>query len=1208
MDERTPIRVFVSYGHPESEVCREILEAIRARETPRYEPWFDESDIRTGDNWRRSIQEGIKNSQQVVACLSPHSTREGGVCLDELAIAVGVQGEYGGKVHSILLGPEKEVKPPATVGQNQWLDMSDWREKKAQGPDAYALWFRAKMQELFRVLESRENVTFNGEIQELRQRLNVYSDTSTQYALLKKPYVGRKWLEEEVEQWLDDPHGKKICLLSGVPAVGKSAFAVHYTHYNWRVAANLFCRSNMNTFNDPSMVLQTLAFQLACHLPDYRKNLLRTLPKNKAALEELTEDELFETLLGPNIANTVDGGQETMAIVVDGLDECGTPERNALARLLAKRAPGLPRWLRVLVLARRTPAVLQSMSSAARIELDSRAPQNRADIRAYFVQRLEPRFGQDPQWNASLDALTDRSEGVFLYAEMMSEMLLEKGALEAAEEYPAGLNEAFARWFDYFFRTEEEYKALWRRPIGCLLAAPEPLPKSALRKVMGWSRDQINDFYRRISVLLRTDKNIFGDETLEIPHAYVRAWLSQEDNPYSASAEDGAEALAESFYAQFKEDAKELSFYEAIHLPELLECAGRKKARREVEENHDWFWRVLDAGDVYRTWGKLDEALELYQRCRGAAEELVQTRGTPEDQRDLSVSYSRIANIYKAQGRLEEALKLYQRGLAIREKLVQARGTPEDQRDLSVSYSRMANIYKAQGRLEEALKLYQQELEIAEELVQTRGTPEDQRDLSVSYNKIAAIYKAQGEIEKALKLYQQGLAIREKLVQTRGTPGDQRDLSVSYNKVAAIYEAQGKLEEALKLYQKGLAIAEGLAQTRGTPEDQRDLSVSYNKVGDIYNTQGKLEEALKLYQKDLTIAEGLAQARGTPEDQRDLSVSYNKVGDIYNTQGKLEEALKLYQQGLAIREKLVQVRGTPGDQRDLSVSYEGIAAIYEARGKLEEALKLYQKGLAIAEGLAQARGTPEDQRDLSVSYGRIANIYKAQGKLEKALKLYQQDLAISEELAQTRGTPEDQRDLSVSYDRIANIYKAQGKMEKSLKLYQQGLKIAEGLAQTRGTLEDQRDLSVSYSKMANIYKAQGKLEEALKLYQKDLAITEELVQTRGTPEDQRDLSVSYERIAGIYEAQGKLEEALKLYQQGLAIREKLVQTRGTGQDKDDLMVSCWKVASLLPSKTVRCRFLAEKGRAIAQEFSESPHAPRSKGEYERIIELFNQLL
>ena len=1067
MDERTPIRVFVSYGHPESEVCREILEAIRARETPRYEPWFDESDIRTGDNWRRSIQEGIKNSQQVVACLSPHSTREGGVCLDELAIAVGVQGEYGGKVHSILLGPEKEVKPPATVGQNQWLDMSDWREKKAQGPDAYARWFQAKMQELFRVLESRENVTFNGEIQELRQRLNVYSDTSTQYALLKKPYVGRKWLEEEVEQWLDDPHGKKICLLSGVPAVGKSAFAVHYTHYNWRVAANLFCRSNMNTFNDPSMVLQTLAFQLACHLPDYRKNLLRTLPKNKAALEKLTEDELFETLLGPNIANTVDGGQETMAIVVDGLDECGTPERNALARLLAKRAPGLPRWLRVLVLARRTPAVLQSMSNAAQIELDSRAPQNRADIRAYFVQRLEPRFGQDSQWNASLDALTDRSEGVFLYAEMMSEMLLEKGALEAAEEYPAGLNEAFARWFDYFFRTEEEYKALWRRPIGCLLAAPEPLPKSALRKVMGWSRDQLNDFYRRISVLLRTDTNIFGDETLEIPHAYVRAWLGQEDNPYSASAEDGAEALAESFYAQFKEDAEELSFYEAIHLPELLERAGRKKARREVEENHDWFWRILDAGDVYRTWGKLDEAWKLYQRCRGAAEELVQVRDTPGDQRDLSVSYNKVAGIYNAQGKLEEAMKLYQQGLEITEELVQTRGTPEDQHDLFVSYSSVAGIYEAQGKMEKALKLYQQGLEIIEELVQTRGTPKDQHDLSVSYEKIAGIYEAQGKMEKALKLYQQGLEIREKLVQTRGTQENRRDLSVSYNKVAAIYEAQGKLKEALKLYQQGLVIAEELVQVRGTPGDRRDLSVSYERIAGIYEAQGKMEKALKLYQKDLAIAEELAQVRGTPEDQRDLSVSYNKVGDIYNAQGKLEEAMKLYQK----------------------------------------------------------------------------------------------DLAITEELVQTRGMPEDQRDLAASYDRVADIYNAQGKLEEAMKLYQQGLEI-----------------------------------------------TEELVQTRGTPEDQRALSVCYYNVADIYKAQGRLKKALELHQKGFILRRKLAQERGTGQDKDDLMFCCWKIVSLLPPKTERRRLLAGKGRTIAQELSESPHAPRSKEEYERIIELFNRLL
>lgn len=1026
MDERTPIRVFVSYGHPESEICREILEAIRARETPRYEPWFDESDIRTGDNWRRSIQEGIKNSQQVVACLSPHSTREGGVCLDELAIAVGVQGEYGGKVHSILLGPEKEVKPPATVGQNQWLDMSDWREKKAQGPDAYARWFQTKMQELFRVLESRENVTFNGEIQELRQQLNVYSDTSTQYALLKKPYVGRKWLEEEVEQWLDDPHGKKICLLSGVPAVGKSAFAVHYTHYNWRVAANLFCRSNMNTFNDPSMVLQTLAFQLACHLPDYRKNLLRTLPENKAALEKLTEDELFETLLGPNIANTVDGGQETMAIVVDGLDECGTPERNALARLLAKRAPGLPRWLRVLVLARRTPAVLQSMSSAAQIELDSRAPQNRADIRAYFVQRLEPRFGQDPQWNASLDALTDRSEGVFLYAEMMSEMLLEKGALEAAEEYPAGLNEAFARWFDYFFRTEEEYKALWRRPIGCLLAAPEPLPKSALRKVMGWSRDQLNDFYRRINVLLRTDTNIFGDETLEIPHAYVRAWLSQEDNPYSASAEDGAEALAESFYAQFKEDAEELGFYEAIHLPELLERAGRKKARREVEENHDWFWRVLDAGDVYRTWGKLDEALELYQRCRGIAEDLVQVRSTPEGQRNLLASYERVGDIYEAQGKMEKALELYRQGLEIAEELVQTRGTPEDRCDLSVSYEKMADIYKAQGRMKEALKLYQKDLAITEELVQTRGTPEDRSDLSVSYNKLAGIYEAQGKLEEALELYQKSFAIVEELARVRGTPENRRNLAVSYGSVAAIYKAQGKMDEALGLYQKGLTTFEEFVRVYGRPKDKRSLSFTYSKIAEIYEKKAQIKKALELFQKSLAIEKELVKKRGSAVDLRDLSVAYEKVAGIYEWEGNLSDALDLYQKSLAITEKLVVERGTLRDKYDLIGCYGNVAYIYKRSGELSRALELYQKSLTITEELVQEYETLEDKRRLAICYGNIADVYERQDEWIMAADANQSSLWMAEEVAKKRGLPKDLRYLSGRREEMKKIYKKFG--------------------------------------------------------------------------------------------------------------------------------------------------------------------------------------
>ena len=327
------MRLFLSYGHPESAICQRIYEALKERG---HEPWFDQSNIRTGDNWRVSIQEGVRSSNAVVACLSPHSTRERGVCLDELAIAVGVKG---GNVHSILLAPEQEVKPPATIGHEQWLDMSDWKEQKAAGPDVFAEWFRGKMQELFRVLDSKETREFNGQIQYIHDHLNVYYDTSRQNALLQKRFVGRAWLEEKLEHWMDDPAGKRMCLLYGGPGVGKSAFAVHYTHYNSRVAACLFCRSDMEVYNAPRTVIQTLAYLLACRLPEYRQSLLMHLPENKAELEHLSEKELFARLLEEPLRLSVDGGHQTMVLVVDGLDECGSPEENALARTLAA-APG----------------------------------------------------------------------------------------------------------------------------------------------------------------------------------------------------------------------------------------------------------------------------------------------------------------------------------------------------------------------------------------------------------------------------------------------------------------------------------------------------------------------------------------------------------------------------------------------------------------------------------------------------------------------------------------------------------------------------------------------------------------------------------------------------------------------------------------------------------------------------------------------------
>lgn len=1216
-----PMRVFLSYGHPESEICRRIYEALEA--DPRFDPWFDEEKLHFDSDWRVRIQEGVKESQTVVACLSPHSTRPRGVCLDELAIAVGVKG---GNIHSVLLAPEKTLQPPAMAAHKQWLRMEDWQEKKQAGPEVFEPWFQAKMQQLMAVLDSPETRRFEGELDTIRQRLEVLSDSSKEAGLLRKVFIGRTWVEQKLKNWMTDPNGRRMCLLYGGPGVGKSAFAVHYTNYHPHVAAFLSCESDMPTFNDPRVVIQTLCYQLACRLPQFRENLVNLyLPENKATLATWNEKELFSYLIQKPLQYSVDGGHETMAIVLDGLDECGSPEKNVLARTLAVYAEALPDWLRLLVVARPTPAVLQYAGNALQIELKGEEAENLEDIRCYYTYRLAGTFGGDPQWPASLEALTEKSQGAFLYAEMMAGLLLDRGTLLAVEEYPVGLNAVFMKWFDHFFPSREEYRSFWRKPIGCLLGAPAPLPESELCKAMDWDEDDLADFRHRISVLLREDKNAFGDSTLQIDHAFVRAWLTQRENPYSASPDAGAKRLAKTFYARFEENPEELSFYEAVYLPELLEQAEMKKEYQVVVQSENWLWRAMNAGKHCETWGKLSESLAVYGKCRTVVEKMMINRGTSSDKRNLSVIYEMIADVYTSKNNLKEALTLYQRSIAISETLLTEQKLVEDKRRVSMGYIKEANIYQQQGRMEKATDLNQKGASICEVLVAAYGKLGDKRNLSVSYGNIAYIYQRQGRLEEALELYRKSVAINESLVTEYGRILDKQNLSISYNGMAKICQLQGHLEKALMLYQKSIAINEEQMEKYRTPDDKSRLSVNYTGLADIYEAQEQWDKALLLYQKSCKIDEELVRERKIPDDMRGLLASYDRMANIYQLQNNLKKAIPLYQKSAKITEKLVEEFGMPDDKRDLALSYARMADICQSQGQVDEALRLYKKNIELCEELLTERDIPEDKRELMVSYSEVAQIYKSQERFDEALRLYQKGLAISEELVAERGIPEDQRDLCVGYGRIANIYKLQEQFDKALILYQKSLVMREKLVTERGIPEDKRSLAAGYNDVASAYEMQGHPKEAIVMIQKGLSIYEALVEEYGKPGDKRNLVIRYSEIADFYESQNRVGEALELYQKSLVISEQLVAECGTSEDERGLSVTCDRIADIcctqgqwdkaLPlyqkSLTVSEKLALEHGttedkRDLAMSYHNVADICYAQGRVEEAIELYRK--
>lgn len=1033
--EFVPMRLFISYGHKESEICRRIYQALKERG---HQPWFDEDQIRFGHDWRERLANGIEASNSVVACLSQYSTREKGVCLDELAISVGVKG---GNIVSILLD---DVNPPSAVSHRQWLDMRDWEEKLDAGEDVFKPWFDAKMAELYAVLESEENREFSGQITELQNRLTIYYSTSRQAKLLRNSFVGRAWLNDAITNWLQDDTAPRTCLLTGAPGVGKSAYAAHFTHYNDHVAAALFCSSEMNTFNDPRTVIQTVAYLMACRLTAYRQSLMLHLPEDRAAVQRLSEKELFEQLISKPLSLSVNGNHERMVILLDGLDECGSPEKNALAKTLYEYADSLPDWLRILLVARDIPAISVYTKGAYRIEIGSESKDNLQDIRSYYRFELESRFGDDPHWDDALERMTARSQGIFLYAQMLTDLLRSRGTLGATEEYPDGLDAVFTRWFSWFF-NESDFRSFWRPAISCILGSPAPLPAETLRRVMHWGENELADFRARLKVLLRVEKNEFDEETLVFDHAFVREWLTRGagENVYFCSPKDGAEKLTAELFSIFERGPEELSFWEAVHLMDLPLEEGQ---REEIGKSLDLVRRATEAGNYCETWGRLTPAENIYQKALSLSEECCCANESDDAFHRKARCLDKLSHLAKIKGLLPRAMKMQETVLSIEKSLVEKNPSDCNRKTLAKSYLNMGIILQMQGFLEKALELYQKGFYINKDLSTKLDTPESMIDLAASYDCIGFALWKKEKTDEALEQFQKSCTIRESLKPEHNTLDYLRDLAICYNNMGIIYNQKVNWDVALELYQKSLSIRKDLNAKLGTPDSLLMLAGSYNNIGAILYAKGNLDGALELYNKSLSINKDLSSTVATTDVFQNLATNCSNMGDIYHKKGDLKRALELYRKSLDIFEDLRNKLDTSEAILSLASNCFKTAYVLLANGDLDEAKKLCHKCLSACEDLNKKLDTQKSMRILAANYNEIGGLLEACNDWIEALELYKKGLALHQKLSNSLGTPVALHDELASCTCIVSILYDHEKYEEAYPYAVHSLTISQKLS------------------------------------------------------------------------------------------------------------------------------------------------------------------
>lgn len=999
-EPEAPLGIFLSYGHDRNEEL--VLRIKSDLEKRGHRVWIDRSEIKSGDDWRRAITGGIIESERFISFLSRHSTRDPGICLDEIGIAIGVKG---GDIQTILVESEKEVCPPATVSHIQWLDMHDWKDRLDAGNEVWDAWYQDKFSEIVRVVESVQGRRFAGEIEQLKEYLLPVSSDSRIQQLISKGFVGREWMKEDLEEWLDNPDRQsRLYWITGEPGAGKSAFAAHLSHYGrGKVAASQFIQWDKPDHRDPGRVVRSIAFQLAARLPDYRK-LLLTLPEIKK-LDGKNASELFDYLLATPLNQTIGGGRENYLVVLDALDEAGEGRVNKLAEMLAGNVERLPGCISFVVTSRPESSVIGPLQRYAPYEMKLRKDENLKDMEKYLRRALPAGLGMkgESEWGRIIDEILQRSEGVFLYAACVCEEVKEgRLSLDRLEEFPQGLGGVYAQYFARHFPDKDKYRKTIRPMLQIVLAARDSFPLELLRKRFKLDRSGLKDLLRDISSYF-TVKEKNGEECLSVYHKTLSDWLTDETRAqdYYIALDDGHDELSDWGMELYCEGGvNNLPEYFLLHLPGHLIEAGREKEAADFLADLAVFRKMFSKGAIYplrEYWSRLGDRFSPAGYYRVSLSKM-----PSEDSFELVAICTDLGLFFKdILAEYEDARVFLERALSICESTV-----GPDHPDTAASLNSLAALYRAYGDYASARHLYERALSIRERMLGS-----DHPDTAESLNDLAGLYVVDGDYALARPLYERVILFRERMLGP-----DHPDTAASLNSLAGLFFEEGDFVSARPLYERALSIRE-----RILGPDHPDTATSLNSLAGLCRDVGDFAMARALYERALSIREGVFGP-----DHPSTSTSLNSLAKLYHEEGDFASARPLYERALSIR-----VRTLGPDHPKIAASLNNLAKLCYAEGDYASARPLNERALSIFE-----RTVGPNHPETADSLNSLAELFVAEGDYSSARPLCERALSIR---GKTLGP--DHPKTAASLNSLAKLYHEEGDNASARPLYERALSI-----------------------------------------------------------------------------------------------------------------------------------------------------------------------